>query len=89
MAKNGHDGLRSVVRTLEGVRTSDGAGVALTRIIGSPELEMLDPFLLLKGIMIGLGIIGQYLARVYDELKRRPSYLVADELGFEQPTQSE
>ena len=47
MSKNGHDGLRSAVRTLEGVRTSDGAGVALTRIIGSPELEMLDPFLLL------------------------------------------
>jgi redox-sensitive bicupin YhaK (pirin superfamily) len=47
MSKDGHDGLRSVVRTLEGVRTSDGAGVALTRIIGSPELDMLDPFLLL------------------------------------------
>ena len=36
-----------MVRTLKGVRTSDGAGVALTRIIGSPGLEMLDPFLLL------------------------------------------
>ncbi len=47
MSKDGHDGLRSVVRTLEGVRTSDGAGVALTRIIGSPDLDMLDPFLLL------------------------------------------
>jgi len=47
MSNGGHDGLRSVVRTLEGVRTSDGAGVALTRIIGSPELDMLDPFLLL------------------------------------------
>jgi hypothetical protein len=33
-------------------------------------------------IMIGLGIIGQYLARVYDELKKRPPFLVADELGF-------
>ncbi|NCF27406.1 MAG: quercetin 2,3-dioxygenase [Gammaproteobacteria bacterium] len=40
-------GLRSVVRTLKGVATSDGAGVALTRVIGSPELDMLDPFLLL------------------------------------------
>lgn len=40
-------GLRSVLRTVEGVRTSDGAGVALTRILGSPELDMLDPFLLL------------------------------------------
>ncbi len=36
-----------MVRTLEGVATSDGAGVALTRIIGSPDLDMLDPFLLL------------------------------------------
>jgi len=34
-------------------------------------------------VMIGLGIIGQYLARVYDELKRRPAFLVADELGFD------
>ena len=41
------NGLRSVVRTLKGVATSDGAGVALTRVIGSPELDMLDPFLLL------------------------------------------
>lgn len=36
-----------MVRTLEGVATSDGAGVALTRVIGSPALDMLDPFLLL------------------------------------------
>lgn len=39
-------------------------------------------------IMIGLGIIGQYLARVYDELKRRPVYVVADELGFEPPSET-
>ena len=31
----------------KGIKTSDGAGVNLTRIIGSPELNMLDPFLLL------------------------------------------
>lgn len=30
-----------------GMATSDGAGVNMTRIIGSPELNMLDPFLLL------------------------------------------
>ncbi|WNC67393.1 pirin family protein [Thalassotalea nanhaiensis] len=30
-----------------GIPTSDGAGVNMTRIIGSPELNMLDPFLLL------------------------------------------
>ncbi len=36
-----------VVRTLRGMPASDGAGVKLTRFIGSPELDMLDPFLLL------------------------------------------
>ena len=40
-------------------------------------------------IMIGLGIVGQYLARVYDELKKRPTFLVADEVGFEQPARPE
>lgn len=34
-------------RVLRGMPASDGAGVKLTRVIGSPELEMLDPFLLL------------------------------------------
>ena len=36
-----------VVRSLRGMPASDGAGVKLTRVIGSPELDMLDPFLLL------------------------------------------
>ncbi len=36
-----------VARKLRGRPTSDGAGVKLTRVIGTPELDMLDPFLLL------------------------------------------
>jgi len=36
-----------LLRTLRGRATSDGAGVKLTRVIGSPELPDLDPFLLL------------------------------------------
>ena len=39
--------LREVSRIIEGVPTTDGAGVELTRVIGSPELNRLDPFLLL------------------------------------------
>ena len=39
--------LRNIEYLVEGIETSDGAGVNLTRIIGSPELNMLDPFLLL------------------------------------------
>lgn len=38
---------RKVDQILTGVATTDGAGVRLTRIIGSSELGMLDPFLLL------------------------------------------
>jgi redox-sensitive bicupin YhaK (pirin superfamily) len=38
---------RKIIKTIIGMTTSDGAGVKLTRIIGSPELNMLDPFLLL------------------------------------------
>jgi len=37
----------SILRTLRGQATSDGAGVKLTRVIGSAELPDLDPFLLL------------------------------------------
>jgi quercetin 2,3-dioxygenase len=38
---------RTVVRRVHGQPTSDGGGVRLTRIIGQPGLDMLDPFLLL------------------------------------------
>jgi redox-sensitive bicupin YhaK (pirin superfamily) len=40
-------GIREAVSTTAGVPASDGAGVRLTRIIGGPRLELLDPFLLL------------------------------------------
>lgn len=39
--------IRPVSRLLTGMPASDGAGVRLTRLIASPELDMLDPFLLL------------------------------------------
>jgi quercetin 2,3-dioxygenase len=42
-----HVAHRQVVRIVRGRPTSDGAGVKLTRIIGQPGLDMLDPFLLL------------------------------------------
>ncbi len=38
---------RRVVRIFTGQPTSDGAGVRLTRVIGTPALDHLDPFLLL------------------------------------------
>jgi quercetin 2,3-dioxygenase len=38
---------RSVVRTVQAQETSEGAGVRLHRSIGTPQLDHLDPFLLL------------------------------------------
>ncbi len=34
--------------------------------------------------MLSLGIIGAYLARIYEELKRRPNYVVRDRIGKKQ-----
>jgi hypothetical protein len=34
--------------------------------------------------LITLGIIGEYLGRIYDEVKGRPLYLVREALGFEE-----
>lgn len=39
--------LRPVVRKLRGMPASDGAGVKLVRVIGTPQLPDLDPFLML------------------------------------------
>ena len=39
--------LARVLRTIRGMPTSDGAGVRLTRVIGTPALPDLDPFLML------------------------------------------
>ncbi len=39
--------LARVLRTIGGMPTSDGAGVRLTRVIGTPALPDLDPFLML------------------------------------------
>ena len=39
--------VRPALGAVEGMETSDGAGVRMTRLIGTPQLRMLDPFLML------------------------------------------
>ncbi len=38
---------RGIVRVVSGMPTQDGAGVKLTRLIGTPQLSNVDPFLML------------------------------------------
>lgn len=45
--------------------------------------------LLLGGVqMISLGILGEYVGRIYREVKRRPLYLVQEALGFDKAARS-
>ena len=32
-------------------------------------------------LMISLGIIGHYISRIYDEIKRRPKYIISKKCG--------
>lgn len=71
------------------------AGVALLGIVYALVLRLLTDIwvtgwtLLFIGLMfiggvqlVALGVIGEYLGRVYGEVKRRPLYVVGERLGF-------
>jgi polyisoprenyl-phosphate glycosyltransferase len=72
------------------------SGLAFTYIIGflikmlvwgggaSGFPTLIISILFLGGIqLISLGVIGEYLGRMYEEVKGRPLYIVAEEIGFE------
>lgn len=65
--------LTIVLRLIPGVYAFEGQATTLVTV------------LFLGGVqLIFLGIIGEYLGRIYDEVKNRPLYIVAETLGFEE-----
>ena len=58
-----------------------------TLVFGDPVRgypTMMVSILFFSGIqLLSLGVIGEYLGRVYEEVKARPLFLVREELGFE------
>jgi hypothetical protein len=68
------------VQTL--VRWMRGGSVA-----GFPTVILI---LLVMGtfVLLGLGIIGEYLARIHEEVRARPRYLVQDRAGRRRPAET-
>ena len=66
--------LVTIVARLSGISSFSGQATTLVSV------------LFLGGIqLIFLGIIGEYLGRIYDEVKNRPLYIIADAIGFQRP----
>ena len=62
------------------------------RVSGSREFfgqaTTLVSVLLLGGVqLICLGIVGEYLGRIYNEVRRRPLYLISGQWGFDSDDQ--
>jgi glycosyltransferase involved in cell wall biosynthesis len=64
-----------------------GIQTIFTRFSGDPLPGYTTVVLLLliigSALMIGIGILGEYIARIYDEVKRRPRYLVSEKINNE------
>ena len=37
-------------------------------------------------ILLTLGIIGEYIGRIYNEIKQRPLFIIQERLGFDVPS---
>jgi len=57
---------------------------SIYRIVPGYRSLVLMIFMMFGFLFISLGIIGEYIARVFDEVKGRPNYIVKKEVGFDE-----
>ncbi|MEO5969569.1 MAG: glycosyltransferase family 2 protein [Bdellovibrionia bacterium] len=54
--------------------------------MGNPTIVIL--ILFMGGVqLISVGILGEYISRIYDEVKQRPKFIVANQVGFSSVSQ--
>ena len=53
------------------------------------ETSLILALCLLSGVqLISLGILGQYVARLFEEVKNRPTYIVRTKVNFDQASET-
>jgi dolichol-phosphate mannosyltransferase len=63
----------AIALRLSGIRALEGQATTLVAVLFMGGVQL-----------IFLGVIGEYLGRIYNEVKRRPLYIVAEALGYEE-----
>jgi undecaprenyl-phosphate 4-deoxy-4-formamido-L-arabinose transferase len=68
------------------------AYLAIRRLIMGPEAEGVFTlfgvaFFLIGMALLGLGVVGEYVGRIYEQVRQRPRYLVGAVLGGDEPAQ--
>ena len=69
--------------------------LAIRRLVVGPEAEGVFTlfgiaFFLIGVLLVGLGVVGEYVGRIYEQVRQRPRYTVAavlEESGHEDATQ--
>ncbi len=67
-----------------------GAYLPVRRLVVGPEAEGLFTlfgiaFFLIGVALIGLGVVGEYVGRIYEQVRQRPRYTVAAVLEQQRP----
>jgi glycosyltransferase involved in cell wall biosynthesis len=66
-------GVFFIVRRLLGIEVAQTGFTTLVTLV-----------LFLGGVqLVGIGVLGEYLGRIYDEVKRRPNYVIKRRVGFD------